>query len=199
MDSCPIPAPLRENNLKTAVRDRFNKNRPPKGDPDSRLGAYRIYPGAGSQKIRYFWGYRNHIAVDFETGITYRQYCCPLHCRKNMLQRFLLCPANHPRFLTQKGCNYLRRETPSYRSQVACGSSKFTDLYKRRTSVERVFSRLLSMAMQRPTVVGLDAVRNSCTVAHITVLLVALAAHEQGHADKLAFVRSYVPNFMSER
>jgi hypothetical protein len=115
-----------------------------------------------------------------------------------MLQRFLLFPANHPKFLIQKGCNYLRRETPSCRSQIPYGSARFVDLYKKRTSVERVFSRLLSLAMQRPTVHGLRAVRNSCTVAHITVLLVALAAHDQGHTDKLAFVRSYVPNFMSE-
>ena len=298
LDSCPVPSPVRENNLKTSVKDRFNKELYPRSDPDARLGAYRVFVGSGSQKIRYFWGYRNHIAVDFETelplweytypanhhesrvaiellescqqqlqlpvqvvcadsaydsekillfiihqlhaepvvapneryqakpdfhvqsdvvlcpanlamvykgrmtpkktGITYRQYSCPLHYSKAMRQRFLLCPANHPKFLSQKGCNYLRRETPSCRGQIPYGSARFVDLYKKRTSVERVFSRLLSLAMQRPTVHGLQAMCNSCTVAHITVLLVALAAHDQGHPDKLAFVRSYVPNFMAE-
>jgi len=298
LDSCPVPSPVRENNLKTSVRDRFNKDLYPRCDPDARLGAYRVYPGSGSQKIRYFWGYRNHVAVDFETelplwehtypanhhesrvaiellescrnrlqlpvqvvcadsaydsekilvfilqqlhaepivapnerfqpkpdfhvqsdvvlcpanlimvykgrmtpkktGITYRQYSCPLHYSKAMRQRFLLCPANHPKFLIQKGCNYLRRETPSCRSQIPYGSAQFTESYKKRTSVERVFSRLLSLAMQRPTIHGLQAIRNCCTLAHITVLLVALAAHAEGHADKLAFVRSFVPNFMSE-
>ncbi len=115
-----------------------------------------------------------------------------------MRQRFLFSPANHPKFLTQKGCNYLRREAPSCRSQIAYGSAKFVDLYKKRTSVERIFSRLLSLAMKRPTVHGLQAVRNSGTIAHITVLLGALAAYEQGDIDKLAFARSYVPNFMAE-
>ncbi len=296
--SSPIHSPVKENNLKTTVKDRFNKDRYPKNDPDARMGAYRVYLGSGTQKIRYFWGYRNHIAVDFKTelplweethpanhhetrsaipildacahklnlhinvicgdsgydsekilayiieelhaepiiapnaryqpnpdyhikgkvvvcpadlpmvykgrmtpkrtGITYKQYCCPLHYRKQMRQRYLMCPANHPKFLSQKGCNYLLRETPSYRSQIAYGSSEFAAHYKKRTTVERVFSRLLSVAMHKPTVRGLQATRNHCTIAHITVLIVATAAHDQGYHDKLAFVRSFVPNFMIE-
>jgi hypothetical protein len=298
LDSSPIPSPVRENNLKTTVTDRFNKKRYPKTDPEARLGAYRFF-GPGSQKIRYFWGYRNHIAVDFDTelplweetrpanchesrvaiplldacarilnlpiqvvsgdssydsekilayiiehlgaqpiiasnrrnlinqdfriqgkgvlcpgdlemvhkgrmthkqtGITYRQYCCPLHYRKKMRQRFLLCPANHPKFLSQKGCNYLLRETSSYREQIPYGSLEFKTLYNKRTSVERVFSRLLSMAMQKPTVRGLQTIKHYCTIAHITVLLIATAAHHQGHNDKLSFVRTFVPKLMNEK
>lgn len=34
MDLCPIKANVRENNLKTSVRNRFVKERPPKNDPD---------------------------------------------------------------------------------------------------------------------------------------------------------------------
>jgi hypothetical protein len=296
LDGSAVPSPVRENNLKTSVTDRFNKNRYPRADPEARLGVYRVFIGSGTQKIRYFWGYRNHIAVDFDTelplweetrpanyhesrlaiplleacanklklpvqivcadsgydsekilayiieqlhaqpviasnkryqprtdfhikgknvicpaglsmvykgrmtpkktGITYRQYCCPLHYRKKLRQRFLMCPADHPKFLSQKGCNYLVRETPSYRSQIAYGSSRFKEFYKKRTSVERVFSRLLSVAMQEPSVRGLQATQNYCTIAHISVLLVAVAAHDQGHTDKLAFVRSFVPKFM---
>jgi hypothetical protein len=122
----------------------------------------------------------------------------PLHYSKTMRQRFLVRPASHPKFLSRKGCNHLQRETPSYRVQISYGSARFVDLYKKRTSVERILSRLLSLAMQRPTVHRLQAVHNSCTVVHITVLLIALAAHDQGRADKLTFVRSCVPNFMAE-
>ncbi len=299
LDGSAVPSAVRENNLKTSVTDRFNKNRPPKGDTEARLGAYRVYLGSGTRKIRYFWGYRNHIVVDFatelplweetrpanyhesrlavplleachnnlklpievvcadsaydaekilvyiidtlhaqpviapnsryqpksgfrvqgkdvlcpadlsmihrgrmtpkRTGITYREYCCPLHYSKTMRQRFLLCPADHPKFISQKGCYHLVRETPSYRSRIAYGSAEFKNLYKKRTSAERVFSRLLSLAMQRPTVRGLQTTQNYCTIAHISVLLVALAAHDQGYTDKLSFVRSFVPTFMSEK
>lgn len=296
LDGSPVPSPVRENNLKTCVSDRFNKRHFPKSDPEARLGVYRAY--VGSHKIGYFWGYRNHIVVDFETelplweltqpanchesrfaiplleachrqlglpvqtvcadsgydsekilayiieqlqaqpiiapnaryqpkpdfrvqgkvvlcpaqlpmvskgrmtpkktGITYRQYCCPLHYRKKMRQRLLFCPAAHPKFLSQKGCYYLMRETPSYRSHIPYGSSQFASLYKKRTSAERVFSRLLCVAMQKPTVRGLLATQNHCTIAHITVLLVANAACARGHPDKLAFVRSFVPNFLAD-
>jgi len=38
IDSYPIPANVKENNLKTNVKDRFDKNHIPKGYPDCRLG-----------------------------------------------------------------------------------------------------------------------------------------------------------------
>jgi len=298
LDSTAILSPVKENNLKTTVADRFNKHRYPKTDPEARLGVYRCYMASKTQKIRYFWGYRNHALVDFEselplweethpanyheihcaiplleaaskklrvpikvvcgdsgydaeklltyiieqlharpviapnarhqpkpgfrvkgkvvlcpadlpmvhkgrmtpkrTGITYTQYSCPLHYSKAMRQKYLLCPANHPKFLSQKGCNHLLRHTPSYRSRIPYGSTEFTADYKKRTSVERTFARLLSITMQEPTIRGLLSTRNHCTIAHITVLLIATAAHETGHPDKAAFVRTFVPNFMAQ-
>ena len=58
---------------------------------------------------------------------------------------------------------------------------------------------LLDLVMQQPTMRGLGAIRNHRTIAHISVLLVATAAHHLGHPDKLAFVRSFVPNFLIDR
>jgi len=131
-----------------------------------------------------------------QKGITYLQYCCPIHFGKER-QRHLLCPATHPKFITQKGCNVLFRLTPSIRQHINYGSEAFKAFQKKRTAVERVFSRLLSIAMQDPPVIGLEAIRNYCTIAHITVLLVALAAKRSGHPDKIRFVRSFVPSFLS--
>jgi len=130
------------------------------------------------------------------TGITYLQYCCPIHFGKER-KNYLLCPASHPKFIKQKGCNVLIRLTPSIRERIDYGSATFKELHKKRTSVERVFSRLLSIAMQEPPVIGIESIRNYCTIAHITVLLVALAANRSGHREKIRFVRSFVPNFLS--
>jgi len=130
-------------------------------------------------------------------GITYLQYSCPLHWRKEFRGQYLLCPVGHPKFLRQKGCNVLIRMTPSIREKVAYGTQRFKETYNKRTSVERVFSRLLSISMQNPSVKGLRAVRNHCTIAHITVLLVALTAHRMGCKDKIRFVKSFVPHFLS--
>lgn len=296
LDSCPILSPVRENNLKTAVRDRFNKVRFPKADPTARLGVLASYARAESRRVIYFWGYRNHIVADTETelplweqtepadrrdsqmaihllvaltsataltieavcadsaydseailkvivdqlhaqpivarhprhqsnpeflvkgpvvlcpanlemfrrgkmtphrtGITYQQYSCPIHYGRVKSQQLLTCPAAHPKFLKQKGCNYLLRVTPSIRSQIPYGSDSFRELYRKRTAVERVFSRLLTVAMQDMPTRGLVAAKNLSTIAHITVLLVALTAHRQGHSDKLTFVRTFVPRFL---
>ncbi|MBW2615504.1 MAG: transposase [Deltaproteobacteria bacterium] len=130
-------------------------------------------------------------------GVTYCKYSCPLHWSKEFRGSYLLCPAGHPKFLTQKGCNVLIRLTPSVREKINYGTKRFKDVYNQRTSVERVFSRLLSISMQKPTVKGLRAVRNHCTIAHITVLLVALTAHRMGCEDKIRFVKSFVPNFLT--
>lgn len=141
--------------------------------------------------------YRKGKMTVKKTGVTYLQYSCPIHFGREK-QRHLICPAAHPKFITQKGCNVLIRLTPSIRQHINYGSKVFKELYKKRTSVERVFSRLLSIAMQDSPVIGINATKNYCTIAHITVLLVALAAKRSGHQDKIRFVRSFVPNFLSE-
>jgi hypothetical protein len=296
LDSCPILAKVRENNLKTCSTQRFEKTKLPKGDPDARLGVLVHFPKPSKKLARYFWGYRNHIVADAQeeiplweithpadvseipqaipliskvkerfslsittisgdavydaenilrfiikdlkaqaiiprnprgeksssysfkgnsvlcqadlpmhrrgkmtvkkVGITYLQYSCPIYYGKER-QRHLLCPVAHPKFTTQKGCNVLIRLTPSIRQQMDYGSMAFKELQKKRTSVERIFSRLLSIAMQDLPVYGIDAVRNYCTIAHIAVLLVALAATRAGYKNKMRFVRSFVPNFLS--
>ena len=127
-------------------------------------------------------------------GRTYIQYACPLHWSKKYRGQYLFCPASHPKFFSQKGCNYLIRLTPTVRDQIAYGTRRFKLLYNQRTSVERVFSRLLAISMQRPTVIGLAATRNHCTIAHITVLLVALTAHRLGYEDKIRYVKSFLPH-----
>ncbi len=223
LDSCPIPANVKENNLKTSVKDRFDKDQRPKGDPEAGLGIIVHYPKPFKKKICYFWGYRNHVIVDAETelslwektlpanksemrqaipmlkelinrhpslkikavlgdaiydtedilkfiirkleakaaiprnprgekkegfylkknsvycpadiamlrkgrmtvdGVTYLQYTCPLYWSKKIRQRYLLCPANHPKFFRQKGCNYLIRLTPSIREEIDYGNKE---------------------------------------------------------------------------
>ena len=294
-DSCPIASWVRENNLKTSLHSsRFDKNVPPKGDPDARLGVRIHYPFPDKSEVEYFWGYRNHTLADLEAelplweithpnsvgevtaaipllsvassrlglhpesvccdaeydaesilryivqdlnakpyiarnprrtqdssgfqrqgqkvccpaqlpmyrygrmtvkGNTYLQYRCPLHYGPRQEQ--LLCPANHPKFSHQKGCNYLHRLTPSIRDHIPYGTEEFKTNYSRRTAIERVFSRLLSITIEEPSVRGLPSVSNHCTLAHIAVLLVAWAAHSLGHRDKIRFISNFVPEFLN--
>jgi len=48
--------------------------------------------------------------------------------------------------------------------------------------------------MQNPTLRGLQAISNHCTIAHIPVLLIALTAAKTGNKDKIRFVKSFLPN-----
>jgi transposase len=54
-DSTNIPVKVKENNLKTSVKDRFKKNSRPKGDPQSRLGVTIHFPKPPQKEIRYFF------------------------------------------------------------------------------------------------------------------------------------------------
>ena len=293
-DSCPIASSVKENNLKTALRhSRFDKTKPPKGDPDARVGVRIHFPSRGQGRVEFFWGYRNHILADLESelplweltepnsvgevsvaipllnsarscfgfeyqtvtgdaeydaesilrhivhdlearpliplnpshvqnasgfrrdgqsvlcpanlqmyrrgkmtvkGVTYVQYSCPFYYGQH--PGILLCPADHPKFTKQKGCNYLWRRTESIRDTIPYGTAAFKEHYSRRTAVERIFSRLLAVTIQEPSVRGLASVRNHATISHIAVLLVALGAHQLGYSDKIRFVRTFVPQFL---
>ena len=54
-DSSNIPGRVKENNLKTSVKDRFNKNWKPKGDPQSRLSIMVYFPKSFQKEIIYFF------------------------------------------------------------------------------------------------------------------------------------------------
>lgn len=69
LDSCAIEASVKENNLKTSVKDRYEKHHLPSGDNDARLGVTIHFPSPFKKKIHYFWGYRNHIINDLESEL----------------------------------------------------------------------------------------------------------------------------------
>jgi len=50
VDSCPILANVKENNLKTSVRNRFIKSKPPKNDKDCRIGVFPTFT-SGKTKV----------------------------------------------------------------------------------------------------------------------------------------------------
>ena len=127
-------------------------------------------------------------------GISYIQYRCPFF--DGPKPALLICPAAHPKFTQQKGCNYLWRLTDNPRDQIPYGTQLYKDHYHRRTAIERTFSRLLAITLQEPSVRGLASIKNHCTISHIAVLLVASAAHQLGHTNKTRFVRTFVPHFL---
>jgi hypothetical protein len=293
-DSCNIPAKVKENNLKTSVKDRFDKTKKPKGDPECRLGIMVHFPKPFHKEIRYFWGYRNFVLSDalselpiseetkganvvdgmvvipqlkfatskfnlnirgvigdagldsarvlsfiinklkakpyiaqnprrgkdpnvkvsstgnriciagfemlywgkFKEGNRTRlKFVCPITHSKKFRREHPFCPWFHPQFLKGKGCSaYTQVLDEDVRKKIDYGSPEFKKIYNLRSGSERIFSRLLNLCMQNPSVRGLQAVSNHCTIAHITVLLIALTATKTGNKDKVRFVKSFLPN-----
>ena len=56
------------------------------------------------------------------------------------------------------------RLSPSVKEKFNYGTLIFKKIYDQRASAERVFSGLLAIAMQKPTVIGLKATQNHCTI-----------------------------------
>lgn len=129
-----------------------------------------------------------------DRGKIRKKFVCPITHSKKFAQTVSTCPWNHPSFQKGKGCTAYLREDKDVRQEVDYGSQIFKEHYNKRTSSERVFSRLLTLCMQRPSVYGLNAISNQCTIAHITVLLIALTAANTGHNDKIRFVKKFLPN-----
>ena len=297
VDSCPIKANVKENNLKTNVRSRFVKSRPPKNDPDCRIGVFPTF-ASGKTKVEFFWGYRNHIVNDaiselplcevtlpanvggtnviipqlefvkgslcldpyavmadseydsaaiieyiaknlgsrprisknprggapsttrltssgtplciagfkmLSRGIWWdkaknrkrHKFVCPIKGSKKFAKDHPYCPWFHPRFVNGTGCyRYLRVDVDdTIRSSIDYGSEAFKRDFSKRSSSERVFSRLLSILMQKPSVIGITATANLCTISHITVLAVAYFSSFVKEPDKIRFVKSFLPNF----
>ena len=296
IDSCPIPAKVKENNIKTNVKDRFNKHRICKADPDAKLGVMVTFSKA-AKEISYFWGYRDHVVIDAQAelpiwnitkpanvqdsvmfiplfdliqkqfhfdisavlgdgiydtaailthvittlkakpritqnprntkdqpqrrfskngnpfcdaglemlhrGSFYdkeqdrwrRKWVCPLHHSKKYQYQFIACPVFHPKYFNQKGCYAYIRVDKDIRTKIDYGSESFKKDFNLRAGSERVFSRLLSICMQNPPVVGLKATTNYVTIAHITVLLVAVTAAKNNVPDKVRFIKSFLPKF----
>jgi len=296
VDSCPIKANVRENNLKTSVRNRFIKDKPPKNDPDCRIGVFPKFI-SGKTKVEFYWGYRNHIINDTESemplcevtlpanvrgtsvvipqlefvkdkllvspdavmadseydsatiieyivkslgarprisknprrgapsttkltssgvpiciagfemlsrGIWWdkaknrkrHKFVCPIKGSKKFAKDHPYCPWFHPLFVNGTGCyRYLRVDVDeTIRSNIDYGSESFKRDFNRRSSSERVFSRLLSILMQKPSVIGLASTANLCTISHITVLAVAYFSSFVKEPDKIRFVKSFLPN-----
>ena len=297
VDSCPILANVKENNLKTSVRNRFYKDKSPRNDKDCRIGVLPTFT-YGKAKAEFFWGYRNHIINDCSSelplvettfaanvrgtnvitahldfvkdalalkplaviadseydsssiieyivknlgarprislnprrgvpsttkldssgipiciagfkmisrGIFWdkdksrkrHKFVCPVKGSKKFAKDHPYCPWFHPRFIEGSGCyRYLRVDVDeSIRAAIDYGSESFKKDFNKRSSSERVFSRLLSILMQKPSVTGLAATANLCTISHITVLAVAYFSSFVKEPNKIRFVKSFLPNF----
>jgi len=85
IDSVPIKVNVKENNLKASVKDRFKKNKIPKGDPDARLGVAITFACPFQNRIQYFWGYKNFVVSDSITELPILQLTRPANIHDSQI------------------------------------------------------------------------------------------------------------------
>jgi len=126
-----------------------------------------------------------------------RKFVCPITHLKGFAPKFNhQCPINHPRF-PKGGCYAYTRVDKSYRqSAIDPQSEHFKKIYKMRSGSERGFSRLLNFYMQRPVLTGLTAVSNHCTLAHISILAIAIAAIKAKQNSKFRYIRGLLRHLL---
>lgn len=71
---------VKQNNLKTNIRYRYIKDKPPKNDPDCQIGIFPTFV-SGKKKIDFFWGYRNHIINDAASELPLIETTLPANVR----------------------------------------------------------------------------------------------------------------------
>lgn len=123
------------------------------------------------------------------------KFICPIKATKKFAKEHPLCPWNHPKFFSNRyGCvvNIRTDVDESIRNSIDYSSNSFKKIYKLRTSSERIFSRLLLFFLQTPSVTRIVPISNLCTIAHITVLLIALTAVKTGNRDKIRYVKNFL-------
>ena len=168
-----------------------------------------INPGATKQDIKFTKHNTRVCIAGFEMypwgtfkdrGRIRRKFVCPItHSKRFAKKHNYQCPMNHPKF-TKGGCYaYVRVDGDDYRTRsIDSKSEYFRRIYNLQSGSERGFSRLLTFYMQRPILTGINTVSNQCTLAHITILAIAIAAIKADQKDKIRFIRGILKDLLQK-
>ncbi len=69
VDSTPIKANTKYNNPKCFSKNKFSKEKPPKGDKDCKLGVHTASNEFTKKNYEFYWGYKNLVMCDAKSGL----------------------------------------------------------------------------------------------------------------------------------
>jgi hypothetical protein len=69
LDSTPNAANTKQNNPKSFMSNKFDKENPPKSDKDCSLGVHTASNQHNDKNYEFYWGYKNHVLSDCITGL----------------------------------------------------------------------------------------------------------------------------------
>jgi hypothetical protein len=94
-----------------------------------------------------------------DRGKIRKKFVCPITHSKSFARHVPTCPWNHPAFQRGRGCTAYLRGDKDMRKDIDYGSQVFKEHFRKRTSSQRVFSRLVTLYMQKPRVYGLNYIQ----------------------------------------
>lgn len=109
-----------------------------------------------------------------DNGRTRQKYCCPFKNSKTSC-----CPCNHKNWNNGKkhrGCTKYVTLPNDYRLSIDRQSIAFKSVYALRTEAERYNSRFKQAGCERVFVRNVNSVKNLNTIAHISLLSIAITA-----------------------
>jgi hypothetical protein len=110
-----------------------------------------------------------------ENGQTRQKYCCPFKRTAHLHE----CPCNDKRFkkgVKATGCTKYVTVPDDYRLSIVRDSTEFKSVYALRTECERYNSRFKAAGQERLWVRNRKSAENLNSIAHISLLAIALAA-----------------------
>lgn len=123
-----------------------------------------------------------------DNGRTRQKYCCPYKSNKKGI-----CPCNHKNWNNGKknrGCTKYFTLPTDYRLQIDRNSISFKSVYSLRTEVERYNSRFKQVGSERAFVKNQNSVKNLNTIAHVSLLAIAITAVQLGRFNLIRSSKS---------
>ena len=111
----------------------------------------------------------------YDQNRTRQKFCCPLKASKTAT-----CPCNHKNFNNGKknrGCVKWSTLPDDYRLSIDRNSKHFRKIYALRTECERYNSRFKYTGQERAWVRSQQSITNMNTIAHISLLAIAVASY----------------------
>lgn len=105
LDSTPINANTKLNNLKSFVSNKFSKDNHPKNDNDCGLGVHTASNQHNERNFEYYWGYKNHILVDCISGLPIYELTTTADVSDSTVAVDILKETN--KFLSVRECSFI--------------------------------------------------------------------------------------------
>ena len=105
LDSTPVMANTRQNNLKSFAADKFDPKNHPRCDADCALGVHSASNQHNERRYEFYWGYKSHVLIDCISGLPLYELTTPANVADASPAKDILSASNQ--ILPIRECTFL--------------------------------------------------------------------------------------------